>query len=139
MKHPYFVICILVSTLCVTGCMVGPHYQRPAVNAPDVFRAANAPEIKSQGGPCQVVSFENLKRENTKSGSLGDEKWAEVFKDPTLQQLIREALANNYDVNIAAQHVLEQQDQVGITRAQQFPTLSGGGSYTALGRPSSLA
>jgi outer membrane protein, multidrug efflux system len=139
MKHPYFVICILGSTLCVTGCMVGPHYQRPAVNAPDVFRAANAPEIKSQGGPSQVVSVENLKQENTKSGSLGDEKWAEVFKDPTLQQLIREALANNYDVNIAAQRVLEQQDQVGITRAQQFPTLSGGGSYTALGLPSSLA
>src|ERR1700723_26421 len=139
MKHPYFVVCILVSTLCVTGCTVGPHYQRPAVNAPDVFRAANAPEIKSQRGPSQVVSVENLKQENTKSGSFGDEKWAEVFKDPTLQQLIREALANNYDVNIAAQRVLEQQDQVGITRAQQFPTLSGGGSYTALGLPSSLA
>jgi multidrug efflux system outer membrane protein len=139
MKHPYFFVCILVSTLCVTGCTVGPHYQRPAVNAPDVFRAANAPEIKSQGGHSQVVSVENLRRENTKSGSRGDEKWAEVFKDPTLQQLIREALANNYDVNIAAQRVLEQQDQVGITRAQQFPTLSGGGSYTALGLPSSLA
>jgi multidrug efflux system outer membrane protein len=118
--------------------MVGPRYQRPAVNSPDVFRGANAPEINSQGGPGQVVSVENLKRQNTKSGSLGDEKWAEVFKDPTLQQLIREALANNYDVNIAAQRVLEQQDQVGITRAQQFPTLSGGGSYTALGLPSSL-
>src|SRR3984885_2507923 len=138
MKHPYFVVCILVSSLCFTGCTVGPHYQRPGVNAPDVFRAPNAPEIKSQGGPSQVVSVENLKQENTKSGSFGDEKWAEVFKDPTLQQLIREALANNYDVNIAAQRVLEQQDQVGITRAQQFPTLSGGGSYTALGLPSSL-
>jgi outer membrane protein, multidrug efflux system len=138
MKHLLFIVCILVSTLCVTGCTVGPRYQRPAVNAPDVFRAANAPEVKSQGGSGQAISVEDLKRENTKAVSLGDEKWAEVFKDPTLQQLIREALANNYDVNIAAQHVLEQQDQVGITRAQQFPTLSGGGSYTALGLPSSL-
>jgi multidrug efflux system outer membrane protein len=41
-------------------------------------------------------------------------------------------------VQIAAQHVLEQQDQVGITRAQQFPTVSGGGSSTAIGLPSSL-
>jgi outer membrane protein, multidrug efflux system len=138
MKHLLFIVCILASTLCIAGCMVGPRYQRPAVNSPDVFRAANAPEINAQGGPGQVVSVENLKRENTKAVSLGDEKWAEVFKDPTLQQLIREALANNYDVNIAAQRVLEQQDQVGITRAQQFPTLSGGGSYTALGLPSSL-
>jgi multidrug efflux system outer membrane protein len=69
---------------------------------------------------------------------LGDEKWAQVFRDPALQQLIREALANNYDVNIAAQRVLEQQDQVGITRAQQFPTVNGGGSYYALGLPRSL-
>jgi multidrug efflux system outer membrane protein len=138
MKHPLFIVCILASTLCIAGCTVGPRYQRPAVNSPDVFRGANAPEVKSQGGPGQAISVEDLKRENTKAVSLGDEKWAEVFKDPTLQQLIREALANNYDVNIAAQRVLEQQDQVGITRAQQFPTLSGGGSYTALGLPSSL-
>jgi multidrug efflux system outer membrane protein len=55
-----------------------------------------------------------------------------------LQELIREALANNYDIKIAAGHVLEQQDQVGITRSQQFPTVSGGGSYTALGLPSNL-
>ena len=45
-----------------------------------------------------------------------DEKWAEVFKNPTLQQLIREAMANNYDVTIAAQRVLEQQDQLGMSR-----------------------
>jgi outer membrane protein, multidrug efflux system len=138
MKHPRFIVCILASTLCIEGCMVGPRYQRPPVNSPDVFRAANAPEINSQESSSQVISVEELTKEKTKAASLGDEKWAEVFKDPTLQQLIREALANNYDVNIAAKRVLEQQDQVGITRAQQFPTLSGGGSYTALGIPSSL-
>jgi multidrug efflux system outer membrane protein len=119
MKQPLFILCTLASTLCVTGCLVGPRYQRPATNAPQVFRGATAPDIASQT-------------------SLGDEKWAAVFRDPALQQLIREALANNYDVKIAAQRVLEQQDQVGITRAQQFPTVSGGGSYTALGLPSGL-
>jgi multidrug efflux system outer membrane protein len=72
------------------------------------------------------------------SHSFGDEKWAEVFRDPTLKQLIQEALANNDDVRIAAQRVLEQQDVVGITRSQQFPTVSGGGSYTALGIPNNL-
>src|ERR1700691_2352112 len=138
MKHPRFIVCILASTLCIEGCMVGPRYQRPPVNSPDVFRAANAPESNSQESSSQVISVEELTKEKTKAASLGDEKWAEVFKDPTLQQLIREALANNYDAKIAAQRVLEQQDQVGITRAQQFPTLSGGGSYTALGLPSGL-
>src|SRR5271170_5048138 len=138
MKHRLFIVCILASTLCIAGCMVGPHYQRPAVNSPDVFRAANAPEVSSQEGSSEVISVEQLTREKTKAASLGDEKWADVFKDPTLQQLIRDALANNYDVNIAAQRVLEQQDRVGITRSQQFPTLSGGSSYYAAGLPSSL-
>jgi multidrug efflux system outer membrane protein len=50
-----------------------------------------------------------------------------------------QALANNYDVKIAAKRVLEQQEQVGIIRSQQFPTVNGGGSYYALGLPGSLA
>ena len=137
MKQPLFMVCTLASTLCVTGCMVGPRYQRPVTNAPQVFREATPPDISSQERP-QAVSVQGLMAEQAGVTSLGDEKWAAVFKDPTLQQLIREALANNYDAKIAAQRVLEQQDQVGITRAQQFPTLSGGGSYTALGLPSGL-
>jgi outer membrane protein, multidrug efflux system len=123
MKQSLFFLGALASTLCMTGCMVGPHYQRPAVNAPQVFRGPTAPDV----APSSTTT------------TLGDEKWAEVYRDPILQQLIREALANNYDIGIAAQHVLEQQDQVGITRAQQFPTVSGGATYTGLGLPSSLA
>src|ERR1700722_9048906 len=137
MKQAVFILCTLASTLCVAGCMVGPRYQRPVSNAPQVFREATPPDINSQERP-QVVSIQGLMAEQAGVTSLGDEKWAAVFKDPTLEQLIREALANNYDAKIAAQRVLEQQDQVGITRAQQFPTLSGGGSYTALGLPSGL-
>ena len=137
MKRPYYILCAAASTLCIAGCMVGPRYQRPATDAPQVFRGAAAPDLDPQGRPGQVVSVQTLMAGEVTS--LGDEKWAEVFRDPTLQQLIREALANNYDVKIAAQRVLEQQDQVGITRAQQFPTLNGGGSYTAIGLPSGLA
>jgi outer membrane protein, multidrug efflux system len=139
MKRLLFVLRTLAATLCVTGCTVGPRYQRPSVNSPDVFRAANAPEVNSQVGSSQVISVEELAREKTRAASFGDEKWAEVFKDPTLRQLIREALANNYDVKIAAKRVLEQQEQVGIIRSQQFPTVNGGGSYYALGLPGSLA
>jgi multidrug efflux system outer membrane protein len=124
----------LALTLCITGCRVGPRYQRPATNAPQVFRGATASDIGA-ANRSQVISVQELSTERAEVTSLGDENWAEVFRDPTLQQLIREALANNYDVRIAAERILEQQDQVGITRAQQFPTVSGGGSYTALGLP----
>ena len=55
-----------------------------------------------------------------------------------LKDLIAEALKNNYDVRIAADRVLEQQAQVGITRSSQFPTLSGGATQTGLGIPTDL-
>lgn len=114
-------LALLLSTV-FTGCRVGPNYARPAVNTPDAYRGL-APKIAPDAAS---------------TTSLGDEKWADVFKDPVLREFIREALANNYDVKIAAQRILEQQDQLGITRAQQFPTVSGGGSYSAIGLPSGL-
>ncbi len=98
----------------LAGCNVGPKYTRPNYPAPPTFRGADNAEVISDA-----------------KNSLGDEQWAAVFQDPTLQDLIKTALANNYDVRIAAQHVLEQQAQVQVTRSQQFPTLSVGG--TAIG------
>jgi multidrug efflux system outer membrane protein len=58
--------------------------------------------------------------------SLGDQKWWEVFQDPQLQELIRTALKQNYDVRIAAARILEARAQLGITRADQLPTISAG-------------
>jgi multidrug efflux system outer membrane protein len=121
------ILYLLASMLCMAACAVGPHYSRPATNAPPAYRGADNSAVSSTPS-----------HPGSSTVSLGDEKWAEVFRDATLQELIREALANNYDVQIAAQRVLEQQDQVGITRAQEFPTVSGGGSYTAIGLPSGL-
>src|SRR5262249_43165265 len=58
--------------------------------------------------------------------SFGDQKWWDVFQDPELQGLIRSALKNNYDVRIAATRILEAQAQLGITRADQLPTIGVG-------------
>ena len=48
------------------------------------------------------------------------------FQDETLQALIKEALANNYDMRIAAARILQASANLGITRANQFPTVNGG-------------
>jgi multidrug efflux system outer membrane protein len=58
--------------------------------------------------------------------SLGDQKWWEVFQDSQLQDLIRTALRQNYDVRIAATRILEARAQVGITRADGLPTITAG-------------
>jgi outer membrane protein, multidrug efflux system len=93
------------------GCTVGPKYKQPAYPTPPAFRGADDAAVISDA-----------------KGSLGDQQWAQVFQEPELQELIRKALSNNYDLRIAAQRILEQQAQVQITRSQQFPTLSVGGT-----------
>jgi multidrug efflux system outer membrane protein len=72
------------------------------------------------------------------TGSLGDEQWSAVYQEPELQDLIRKALTNNYDVRIAAQHILEQQAQVKITRSQEFPVITVGGTGIGATLPASL-
>jgi multidrug efflux system outer membrane protein len=101
---------VAIPLLLLAGCTVGPKYQRPAVTTPDAYRGL-APDADKQS-----------------AASLGDEKWWTVFQDDQLQALIRTALKENYDVRIAAARVLQAQAALGITRADQFPTVYGGAS-----------
>ncbi len=114
--------CIGFVLLLTAGCTVGPNYSRPQVPAAPTYRGADNAEVSS-----------------AKESSLGDQKWADVFREPELQTLIRTALEKNYDVRIAAQRILEQAAQVRITRSQQFPTLNIGGTGIGAELPSSLA
>ena len=116
-RHHRIIVLILAGIL--TGCAVGPNYKRPATNVPAAFRQP----AEDQGAVNQTSQ--------TPAISLGDEKWWEVFEDKELQGLIRTALKNNYDVRIAAARVLEAQAQLGITRADQLPTVNAGGDITS--------
>lgn len=98
-------------SLLLVGCTVGPNYRRPATDVPAAYRGLL---------PDQTAQSE--------SASLADQKWWEVFQDEQLQQLIRTALQQNYDVRIAATRILEAEAALGITRADQFPTVTGGAS-----------
>ena len=96
---------ILVLTLTTAGCLVGPEYKRPPVTAPDVFRGADSAAPSS--------------------ASFADERRSDVFQDEPLRALLSTALEQNYDVRIAAARILEAEAAYGITRADQFPTISG--------------
>lgn len=98
---------MLLVTLC--ACKVGPNYQRPVVRVPDQFRGL-APNAGSVAASAEA---------------FGEMKWWTVFQDKVLEDLIREALINNYDVQIAAARVAQAKAIVGITRADQFPSISG--------------
>jgi multidrug efflux system outer membrane protein len=116
-------VLVALIVLLMVGCRVGPDYKRPAVDVPASYRQTLAPDI----APASAAP------------SIADEQWSTVFQDLVLKQLIQEALANNLDLRITAQRVLEAQAQVGIARSQQLPSIGGGGSYSALQIPSSFA
>lgn len=91
-----------------SGCAVGPNYKRPPLPAPPEYRGSSPNQ--GQSGPA----------------SFGDQKWWDAFQDEALSDLIRTALKQNYDVRIAAERILEAQAQLGITRADQLPTVAAG-------------
>ena len=101
---PFFLVLLLT-----VGCAVGPNYKRPDVHAPDAYRGVMPQEAAQPAAE-----------------SLGDQKWWEVFQDEELQKLIRTALQQNYDVQIAAARILQAQAQLGITRADQLPSIAAG-------------
>jgi multidrug efflux system outer membrane protein len=55
-------------------------------------------------------------------------QWAAVYQDEALQALLKEALTNNYDIRIAASRIMQAEASLGVTRANQFPTVGGVGS-----------
>src|SRR6516162_4622835 len=101
-----------LSVLVLSGCTMGPNYQRPKVALPGEFRGSPAP-----GGAT--------------AASIADTKWQDLFPDQTLNQMVTTALTHNFDLQIAAERVEEARAQLGITRANQFPSLDGQVGFTA--------
>jgi multidrug efflux system outer membrane protein len=95
------------------GCMVGPDYRRPAVIAPDVFRGSPA-----------AIAYD--------AQSIADLKWFEVFEDEQLQELIRSALAQNYDLRDAIARVDAARANLGIPQADQYPNFGVGADVVAI-------
>ena len=98
---------LLLSASMLSGCAVGPNYHRPAVQTPPAFH-----------GPDQSQQLQ------PQSASFADLPWWQVFHDSQLQELIRTALKQNYDLQLAVERVNAARAQVGITRSTEFPQVS---------------
>ena len=99
--------------ILLNGCMVGPDYQRPAVTTPDAFRGASAAITPDKQ-------------------SIAELKWFEVFQDEQLQELIRTALTQNYDLRDAVARVDAARANLGITQADQYPNFGVGADVTSV-------
>src|SRR5271155_1364705 len=105
--------------IVVTGCMVGPNYHRPVVQTPGVYRdPSENPQAQAQ------------------AASFADLPWWQVFQDPQLQELIRTALKENYDLQLATERITAARAQVAITRSNLFPQVQGDANFSGGKDPS---
>jgi multidrug efflux system outer membrane protein len=116
MNTRWITLTIILVTGLLLGCRpVGPNYVRPLIKAPDNFRGAG------DGTPAADPNY-----------SLADLKWFEVFKDTRLQELIKTALVENYDLRDAVVRVDAARANLGITRADEFPSVGATTDITSL-------
>jgi len=94
------------------GCSVGPNYHRPAVQPPTAYRdLSESPQVQAQ------------------AASYADLPWWQVFQDPQLQELIRTALKQNYDLQLATERINGARAKLAVTRSSQFPQVQGNGTF----------
>jgi multidrug efflux system outer membrane protein len=97
----------------LSGCAVGPDYQRPPLEVPDAYRQPGA----GPGAPAL------------------DPEWWRLFGDPELEALEEQARGANTDVQAAIARIDEARATARIARADFFPTLTLDPSYTVGSNP----
>ena len=103
----------ILMAVFIDGCTVGPNYHRPKIEIPAAFH-----------GPA------GSDQAQTQASSYADLPWWQVFQDPQLQELVRTALKQNYDLQLAAERINAARAQLGITRSNQFPQVQGDANGT---------
>lgn len=94
---------LLTTALALAGCVMGPDYKRPAVEAPKSFQY-----------------------ETKDATQTADTLWWQQFGDPELDGLVAEALAHNSNIAIAAANVAQASAFLTQTRSQFFPQVGYG-------------
>lgn len=98
------IIAFFIFILLIAGCAVGPDYKRPAIDTPSAWRL-----------------------EEGEANNLANTLWWEQFDDQVLNDLVKTALKENYDVKVAAARVEEYVGQYWVARSGFFPQLGASG------------
>ena len=110
--RPYVVAYVVVtSALVAGGCApVGPNYRRPEMAPPSTYRHVTEPQVAE---------------------SLADMPWWQVFNDQALQVLVRDAIAYNLDLRVAAARVVEARALAGVAKSFLYPDVNLRANYVA--------
>src|ERR1700733_2833028 len=94
----------------LSGCTVGPNYNRPAATVPAKWDVAEP------------------WRESAPKDSVAKGQWWDVFHDYDLNVLEKQALAENQTVKVSIAHLEQARATAAIQIATLFPTLNTGPS-----------
>ena len=104
---------VMLAVALIAGCKVGPNYHRPIVQSPAAYRGSSEnPQSQAQ------------------AASYADLPWWQAFQDPQLQELIRTALKQNYDLQLATERINSSRAAVTITRSSLFPQVGASGNFS---------
>jgi multidrug efflux system outer membrane protein len=102
---------VIAIALALSGCMVGPNYERPDLNLPASY---------GEAGAATAIAV--------------PAKWWTLYGDETLNRLVDEGLANSADVRLAAARVEEAEAAYREVRATVFFPLVQGNAGATRGR-----
>ncbi|MBP6007450.1 MAG: efflux transporter outer membrane subunit [Rhodoferax sp.] len=97
----------LAACFFIASCSLMPRYERPAAPIPAQWPAT--------ANGTTTIGAANL-------------DWQTYLTDPTLRQLVDTALTNNRDMRVAILAIEQARAQLGIRRADQFPTVNAAAS-----------
>ncbi|MFD2234124.1 efflux transporter outer membrane subunit [Phaeospirillum tilakii] len=103
---------LLAATTLLAGCSLIPDYLRP--DAPVAPSWPQADSAARAGAPL-----------------MGDLAWKAFFKDPGLQALIEQALANNRDLRVAALNIEVARSTYRVSESALFPQINANGGFTS--------
>ena len=95
---------VSLAAVALAGCSLEPHYVRPQAPVP----------------PSWPVGDAYLRQSEAALPAIG---YRDIFRDPNLQTIIGQALANNRDLRVAAANIAAARAQYRIQRAQLLPEL----------------
>ena len=107
----------ILAFAAVSGCKVGPNYQRPSVPpAPAAYKELPPPPNPPNG---------TWKQAQPSDAALKG-KWWEIYNDPKLNSLEEKIAVSNQTLKAATQQYFEAREQVRVARSSYYPTLSAG-------------
>ena len=118
----YAAIASALAALLLTGCMVGPKYQRPPA-------LAQAPPASYKETPVPSAESGDWKVAQPQDAMLHG-KWWEIYNDPELNALEDKLNIDNQTIKQYFANFMEARTLIAQARAQLYPTLTAAPSFS---------